>query len=291
MKARLYLTTTAIFWGLNFHFAKFMMEETSYAQTATWKYVIGVVPLLLISRKSLLKLNFKTMPLKGILLVGVIGLFSFNYFFFLGLKYTEPLNAALIISLTPIITIWLSAMVLKTQITRYHIIGAIISIIGVAILLSKGNLSYILALKLNFGDFIVLLGSFAFALYNVWTKQYKGDFSNSDFTALTNVLCLLCFFILLGFNREGLSLDHSNAFWLWAIGLGGFGTALAYLLWNEGLSHLGADSAGLFINIVPLATAISAILMGEQLHIYHAISGIIIIGGVLISQRKTQSTP
>ena len=100
------------------------------------------------------------------------------------------------------------------------------------------------------------------------------------------MLCLLCFLFILPFSNYSLSIDHSSNYWLWSIGIGTFGTALAYLLWNEGISQIGADKAGIFMNIVPLATAISALLMGESIYIYHFISGVIIIGGIIISQKK-----
>lgn len=286
MKSRIYLTIAAILWGLNFHFASSMLKETSYIESATWRYIFGVIPLLLISNRFFRKMNFNKIPIKGILLVGVIGLFGFNIFFFLGLKYTSPVNAALIISLNPIITIWLSAIILKTRITSYHIVGAIISLLGVTILLAKGNINNIMSLNLNKGDVLIMIGNIIFAFHHIWVKQYKADFSNRDFTSLTNLVCLLCFLILLPFTSFALSVDHTPNFWLWAIGIGTFGTAMAYLLWNQGISQLGPDKAGMFMNIVPLSTAISALLIGAQLHAYHLISGIIIITGIIISQSK-----
>ena len=286
MKPRIYLTIATILWGLNFHFAAFMLQEAHVIESASWRYIFGVLPLILLSSKSLRNMDIDKVPVKGILLVGIIGLFGFNIFFFLGMQYTSPVNAALIVSLNPMITIWLSAIILKTKITKFNIIGAVLSLLGVCVLLSKGNLLNFMSLNFNKGDFLIMIGNTIFALHNVWVKKYRGSFSNFSFTTLTNLLCLLCFLFILPFSNYSLSIDHSSNYWLWSIGIGTFGTALAYLLWNEGISQIGADKAGIFMNIVPLATAISALLMGESIYIYHFISGVIIIGGIIISQKK-----
>ena len=286
MKPRFYLVIAAIFWGLNFHFAAFMLKESSFIESATWRYSFGVIPLLLLSLRSFRKTNFKAIPIKGILLVGIVGLFGFNIFFFLGLKFTSPVNAALIVSLNPMITIYLSALILKTQITRSHIIGSLMSVVGVMVLLSKGDLFNLMSFNFNKGDFFIFIANIVFALQNVWVKQYRGSYSNLNFTTLTNFLCLLCFLLVLPVTSYSISVEHGTNYWIWALGIGVLGTAIAYLLWNEGISQIGADKGGIFLNIVPLATAISALLMGEQLYLFHLISGIIIIGGIVISQRK-----
>ena len=70
------------------------------------------------------------------------------------------------------------------------------------------------------------------------------------------------------------------------LGIGLLGTCVAYLFWNKGIQEVGAANAGLFINAVPLAAAIFAIFFGEQLHLYHAISGALILLGLFYVQRK-----
>ena len=284
MKASIYLFVTAVLWGLNFHFAKFMLQESSFIEAATWRYLFGVGTLLLIGWMSLRKLRFHQISIKGVMLVGFIGLFGFILFFFKGLEYTQPVNAALIVSLNPMFTIWMSALILKTRITKFHIAGACISLFGVAVLLSQGDLSNLLALQFNRGDILILMGNIIFALHNVWVKQYIGSLSNMNFTILTNILCLIGVLIVLPLDRSGISFDHTTEFWIWSFGIGSLGTALAYLLWNKGISLIGPDRAGIFMNVVPFAAAISGWFLGEQLHLFHLVSGVVIIMGVLLTQ-------
>ena len=69
-----------------------------------------------------------------------------------------------------------------------------------------------------------------------------------------------------------------------------FGTAITYFLWNKGLRILGASKAGLFMNIVPLSTAIITVLLGKELTQFHIISGVLIFIGLIFSQMKTRKT-
>jgi len=91
--------------------------------------------------------------------VGVIGLFGFNIFFFLGLMHTSAVNAALIVSLNPALTIFLSHKVLGTPLLRKHIIGIFISFLGVAYLLLKGDLSNLFELAFSYGDILILIAN------------------------------------------------------------------------------------------------------------------------------------
>ena len=80
--------------------------------------------------------------------------------------------------------------------------------------------------------------------------------------------------------------EHSSTFWIASIGIGCFGTSLAYLLWNAGIQLTNPTQAGIFINVVPLSTAFFSVVFGEVLQNYHLVSGILIILGVLIIMKK-----
>ena len=85
MRALVYFTLTAIFWGLNFHFAKVLLKEVSFIEAGFWRYLFGVIPLFILAYKDLPTVEKIIGNLKGISLVGIVCLFGFNIFFFLGL--------------------------------------------------------------------------------------------------------------------------------------------------------------------------------------------------------------
>ena len=286
MRAELYLVLAAIFWGLNFHFAKFMMAESSYIEAATWRYVFAVVTLLLIGFKSLRAINFRHLSIKGIVLVGFVGLFGFNLLFFKGLNLSDSINASLLVNLNPIMTIMLASWLIGTKITRYHIIGAGISLSGVAYLLFQGDLSNVASLRFNYGDLLVFLAGIIFALYNVWIKMCKGQMSDMNFTTLTNAFCLFGFILIMPAQAESITLDHSYKYWAWSLGIGTVGTALAYYFYNKGITMIGPEKASMYLNLVPLTAVLCGVCLGQTLYLYHIISCIIILSGVYIAQRS-----
>lgn len=281
------LLGAATFWGLNFHEAKIMLRYVNFIEAGFWRYLFGVGFLFLLQIRFLKRLSFQEIKRgwKGIVLVGFVGIFGFNVFFFWGLLYTSALNAALIIGLTPATTLLASHWMLKTPIYKQQKIGIAIAFIGVLYLLSKGRPDQLLQLKWSVGDLLIMCANLLFALQNVWIKKYAAAHSNLVFTFVTNVVCLLGFILLLpilGMNTPPIT---SFDFWLSVIGMGLLGTCLAYLFWNNGVQKLGAANAGLFINVVPLATAVFAIFFGERLEVYHAISGGLILLGLFYVQK------
>lgn len=283
----LFFLMATIFWGLNFHLAKVMLAQVSFVEAGFWRYLMGVGFLVLIQLKSRERWSLAVIirAPKGILLVGLIGLFAFNLLFFLGLKYTSALNAALLVSLNPALTVLFAAALLGDTINRGQQLGMLVAILGVVYLLSRGDPSRLLELEWALGDLLILGANLVFALQNVWVKQYGAQYGNAIFTLATNALCLLGFVALLPVvGMKALTIgDHR--FWLAVLGIGILGTALAYFFWNEGIKRMGPNLAGLFMNVVPLAAAFFALFFGERLEIYHFISGVVIITGVVFFQR------
>jgi len=291
MRSIAYLFFTVICWGLNFHFAKQMLTEASFVEAGFWRYVFGVGILLLISIKNLPKPNLFFLEPKGLLLVGVIGLFGFNILFFLGMLYTSPINASLIVALNPAMTLIFSFFILKTVITKNEVFGMVISFFGVVFLLSQGDFNKLLQLAFSQGDILMFTAINVFALHNVWVKKFAPAFSNIHFTIFTNIICLLGFLCILPFAIPVISVHHEPNFWWSAIGIGSFGTGLAYLAWNKGVSVIGASRASIFMNFVPISTGVAGLFFGEQIYSYHYWSGLIIITGIIITQSKNFLTP
>ncbi|MEO0470506.1 MAG: DMT family transporter [Bacteroidota bacterium] len=286
IRAILFLIIATSFWGLNFHLGKVMLHDVSFIEAGFWRYALGVLMLwLIIGRKHTgnTRADFKANHI-GLLLVGVIGLFGFNLFFFLGLKYTSALNAALIVALNPAQTVLLDSLILRNPIQRAHKIGLLIALAGVVILLTRGEPQKILSLELARGDLLILVANLVFSLHHVWVKKYSGRIPHGAFTFWTNAICLLGFVLLLPFVGVEAMEKGGASFWLAALGMGIPGTALAYLLWNQGVVEVGAARAGFFMNVVPLATALLAVFFGETLAWYHLYSGLLILSGIIYSR-------
>lgn len=263
-----------------------MLQHAHFLEAGFWRYFFGVLVLLFLTYRDFPKFStFKTHQ-RGLFLVGLIGLFGFNFLFFLGMQFTTAVNAALIISLNPALTLLFSFLILKTELKKQHILGILLAFMGVLYLLSKGDFSSLQNIQFSKGDMLIFIANAVFALHHVWVKKYAFNISNRQFTLLTNVLCLLCFILFLPFIPTGNLTTYPSNFWLAALGIGALGTALAFFFWNSGVQKIGANQAGIFMNIVPLSAAFLAIFFGESLYYYHLWSALLILGGLGVMRWK-----
>ena len=276
------------FWGLNFHLAKIILRDVHFIEAGFWRYLFGVAFLLFLVLRNKRWLPWSAIwaESKGLLLVGVVGLFGFNLLFFLGLQHTSALNAALIVALNPVTTLLFSHWMLGSPIEGRQQVGMSIALLGVLLLLTKGQPLQVFEIEWSKGDWLILAANLVFALQNVWVKKYAGRIHNLSFTFLTNLLCLLGFVVVLPIMGLETPPISNQGFWLAVLGIGILGTSLAYLFWNRGIQLLGAANAGLFMNAVPLMAALFALVFGERLHLYHAYSGALILLGLYYVQRK-----
>ncbi len=293
MKASIFFIITTIFWGLNYHWGKAVVAEVSPYEGAFWRYIIAVVVLSLLTIANLPTTQTLKKNWKGILKIGGLGLVGFNFFFFKGMEVTTPVNAALIVGLNPALTLILSSVILKTTVSVKQIIGILVALLGVLYLLFEGNISALLSLEFKLGDGLILLACFFFALHHVWVKKYSNpSISNPQLSLLAALACLLFFIGLIGGqflfgNANDLFVNvasYSSTFWINALGIGALGTGVAYWFWYQGIDIAGADKAAVFVNIVPLSAAIAYVIKGSQLESFHIVSGLIIIGGILVMQ-------
>jgi drug/metabolite transporter (DMT)-like permease len=287
-KAILFLISATVLWGLNFHLAKNLLLSVDFIQAGFWRYIFGVGFLFVVQITTGSSFPFFKQlyqNIKGYFLAGFIGLFGFSIFFFLGLKYTSALNAALQVSLNPVLTLLFAYWILGTPIYRHQKIGMAIGLLGVFLLITRGRPTLLLETNWSYGDMLIFMANILFAIHNIWVKKYyTSSVSNISFTLITNGFCLVGFLLFLPFYGITPIGQLDAIFWLSALGIGILGTGLAYILWNEGIKMTGAANAGFFMNIVPFATAIFSISFGEQIELYHLGSGGLILIGMIYFQ-------
>ena len=168
------------------------------------------------------------------------------------------------------------------------------SITGVLVVLSRGQLDMLLQVKLVPGDFYMLLASAAWAYYS-WmlahpTSEPSSIRSNwAEFLMAQIALGLIWAGLFaggewaLGFGRLTLSWPLAAALLFIAVGP----ALLAYRAWGAGVARAGPTVAGFFINLTPLFTAVlSCLFLGEIPHLYHALAFVLIAGGIVVSSRR-----
>jgi drug/metabolite transporter (DMT)-like permease len=222
-----------------------------------------------------------------ILITAFAGFTCYNCFLYMGAHYTSAINLALIgTTSSPVFATVLAVLMFNEKIGWFRVIGMTVCLIGIILLLSKGSWERLAQFHFSTGDILTLLGALSFAFYNNLAKRKPQGISNINFlfTGFTaGTIMLIPFFV-----AENMMVEQVTT-WSWNIGAAilylGIGTSiLAYLFWNKSIQILGPSRTVLFGNLIPIFSSIEAVLLlNEQFTAIHAISGLIVLSGLVIA--------
>jgi len=218
-----------------------------------------------------------------IMAMGLCGVVLFSPLLYLGLRYSTAVNCSLIQGFSPLITALVAGWMIQEPVTRRQISGAAIGFIGVVGLLSGGSLSFLLRLRFNQGDLILLISALIWALYSVLGRRVMRGRSAVSATALSNLfgLPLLAAGAIMEimYFPPNLRLATIAA----VIHICIVPTILGFWCWNRAVQTLGAGGAMVFYNTLPLyGVILGAILLNEPVGPPQIISGGLIIAGGLM---------
>jgi drug/metabolite transporter (DMT)-like permease len=218
------------------------------------------------------------------IILGIIGVAGFSALFFYGLKYTSPINGALIMATNPLVTSLLAAILLKEPIQTNQRIGMALSLVGVILVISQGSIDKLIHLQISTGDFIIMLANISWGFYGVLSRRYLKDSKPLITTAMTMIFGTLVLVLLASTEFSWQAVVNQNiSVYLSLIFMAIFGSVLAYLFWNYGITHLGAAYTSRFFNLVPVATVGISFLGNEEVLFLQIIGGVLVIIGVLYS--------
>ncbi|NAX46262.1 EamA family transporter [Photobacterium halotolerans] len=200
---------------------------------------------------------------------------------------TTATNMALIMSLVPLMSMFLSVPILKQKLSPLAMVGAVLSLGGLVLMLSHGDLSQLLAQGINQGDGLLLLAAFVYALYCVLLKRWDMPLSNWQSVYVQGMFAVL-FLLPMLFNSQRVAITGD------ALPLVLFAAIPASVIapwcWMKGIKMLGADKTAMFMNLMPVITAIIAsVLLNEQLEVVHLIGGGMVLCGVAVSQLRLKA--
>jgi drug/metabolite transporter (DMT)-like permease len=286
------LVLTAAFWAAVFHIGKYAVAFVSPLYASAWRFTLAA--LVLIPVIAFLE-GWSMAALKrnafGLLIMSAVGVFGFNASLFYGLRHTSAVNGALIMAFTPALTAVFSALINRDALTRHQLVGLAFGIVGVIVVVSKGSWHTLATMSLSVGDFLVLLAALCWAIYPVIPKRFVKGLSTLQITGSTIAggAALLAFFAIQTtptfFAVPSLPVALGIAF------MGLIGSALAYLWWNQGVQRLGATSVAVFLNLVPMFTALIGVALGQPISLAQLCgAGLVIIGVLYSSGKLTLST-
>lgn len=272
-----------LIYALNYTIAKDVMPEYIQPSGFILLRVIGGSILFFVTYIFFVKERVKKKDFFSLMLCGLFGVAINQLFFFEGLNLTTPINAAIIMTISPVLVIITSAIIIKEKITVRKIIGIFLGLIGACILiLNSGDISF----ENDFftGNILVLINATSYAVYLVLVKTLMKRYN--PITVMFYVFIFgLIFVIPFGIDEiQKIDLTTFNEEIYLKIGFVVICTTfIAYMFNAFALKSLNPSVVSVYIYLQPLLASLIAIaLNSDSLSLVKILSAIFIFSAVFL---------
>jgi len=226
-------------------------------------------------------------------LLGLLGVGCYNAFQYLALQTSTPLNVTLVASSIPLWMLATGALFFGARVTRPQLLGAALSMAGVLVVLSRGQWSQLMQLRLVTGDLFMLLATASWAWYSwLLTRRDEPPGIRNDWAAFLMAQVVFGLAWSGAFTAGEWALTDARITWSGSLAAAlvfvAVGPAvIAYRCWGLGVQRAGPAVAGFFSNLTPLFAALmSAAFLGETPQAFHVLAFALIVGGIVVSSRR-----
>ncbi len=282
------LTIGTAFYAINHVIGRGIHAEVPPVGLSFWRWFTAALLLLpfawrgLLSSSDTIKANIRPLAFLGCMMLGSTTLIL------VALNYTSAINVSLINAVQPVMTVLLAWLVFREHLQRSQVVGMIAGMLGVVIMVSRAEWLIITNLQFNGGDIITLLAILGFAIYAINIRKIPDGLSAT--VSLLVIIFTGCIMLLPFYVAETLlvrSVPFTTTAILAVITLALVTSIFGMLIWNEGNRIIGPARAGMFINLIPVFTAILAIIfLNERLYLYHLAGAVLISTGIFLVLRK-----
>ncbi|QNM98514.1 DMT family transporter [Chitinimonas koreensis] len=222
--------------------------------------------------------------LPRIAVLGALGMAVYQSLAYYAAHRTSATNMGIILSLMPMMALALSIAVLGQRLTLGALAGAAVSFVGVLFVISGGEPASLLHHGVGSGDAMMLVATFAYAVYSVLLKKWQLKLAAPVLLYLQILVAIVLLSPLYLLSPKA-GLNAANAPLVLYAGL--LASMLAPLAWMRGVARLGPSRTTMFFNLSPLFTALIAAtpILGERLGPHHLLGGLLILAGVLLTER------
>ena len=286
--ALLFLAT--LFWSGNFLVGKFASQYqippfslNFYRWLFAWLILVPFTFQEIVKKREYILKNYKYYSVLGITSVTI-----FNSIVYYSLNFTQVISGVLMISTIPVMIIFISSILKIEKTNIFQILGVSCSFIGVLLIITKANLGTLINLDFNKGDITMVFGMLAWATYSALLKKKKHKLSQ---LTLLEVVISFGFIFLIPIYFIEYKMGHriiiNQNFFIILFYVVLFPGLASFIFWIKGVSLIGANRAGIFLHMMPVLSAIMAmIIFNEKFMFYHMLGAIFILTGILLSNRK-----
>lgn len=284
------LVLTMIFWGGTFVAGRLLAEELHPLNASSLRFILASAMLLttiLIRDRTLPRLDRKQWI--AMALLGLTGVFAYNIFFFTGLQTVEAGRASMIIAVNPVITAFLAMLFFGERCSFGKAIGMLLAVCGALIVISRGQpASLFQGGTGGMGELYIVGCVLAWSAYTLIGKKLLTNIQPLVVVAYSCSLGAFFLFITTLFSghlSEITELSAKGSGYLFYFAF--FGTTLGFIWFYEGVKKLGAGSAAMYVNLVPVSgVLLGTLLLDEHLGNSLLVGGMLVFSGLYLINRR-----
>ncbi|TJW16079.1 MAG: DMT family transporter [Mesorhizobium sp.] len=286
--AYLFLLITTLLWGGNSVAGKLAVDHISPMMLVFLRWVLAVAIMLPVGWRTLRE-DWPVVRRHWLLLggLGACGFTIFNVIFYTALNYTTAINVSIEQAAIPIVIILANFVLFRLRVHRVQVVGVVLTIAGVALTASHGDPRQLLRLDLNFGDVIMLIAVLCYSFYSVGLRlkpviRWQSLILTLSIAALVTSLP---FFIWEAVAGKVIVPDARG--WTVAVYTAVGASIVSQIFYIRGNELIGANRAGLFINLVPIfGTLLSVLIVGEKFQLYQGLALVLVLGGIGLAEHS-----
>lgn len=280
------LAFVVISWGLNIVMVKFLTETSPPFLVAAVRMPLAGLALLpfAISKYGWYKPNAKQWVL--LVLIGLTSIFIHQLFLASGVAMTTATNASLILGLNPLTTALLAAIFVGEKMSLRLLFGILAGFTGVVIVVLSSGADASIELS-GWGDLIMVLSMLGYVVGGLLIKTISSTNIPTIVTTAYSTLIGGLFLNIGAFVKYGPTAYQQVHFtgmgWVVMLLSAWVASSLGTLGWNHGIKLLGANKTAMFINGMPFASMIGAVLfLGERIQWIHMLAFVLTTLGIVI---------
>ena len=274
-------------WGGNIVLARGVADIIPPVSFAFWRWTIAFIILLPFTwsraRQDWPRV-IKSWKIMSVL--SILGISFFNTILYTAMHTTTAINGAMIQTTMPAVIILVTLLLFKETVSKLQILGVAVCILGAFIVILRGRWATLLGMSFAPGDILMMGAVILYALYSALLRQRPAihPLSFLIYTFGLGILFLLPLYVWELSGSQTITLTRDVVLSILYVAL--FPSIVAYFCWNRGVEVIGANRAGLFINLIPVFASVLAILfLGETLQGFHIIGMALIFGGMILFNR------
>ena len=285
--AYLFLTITASCWAGNAVAGQFAIDHISPMMLVALRWLGAVILLCLLAHRQIRKeWPILRQRLPYLAAMGALGYTVFNAMFYVAAHTTTALHVGIIQGAVPVFVLLGMSIAYRSRIPLLSLIGAGLSIAGVVLVALHGNILAIIDFQGNSGDLIMIAACTFYAGYTVALRR-RPAVSALPFLAVMAASAFVASLPLLAIEASlGYLQWPTRQGWWVTLFVTLFPSFLGQLLFILGVNRIGPSRGGMFVNLVPVFAAFLAVtLLGEHFFWFHAVSLLLVLGGIALSER------